>query len=1165
MLIKIFLKFFILTLILLVLYAGHFISYSQNQFSTKKITLSVDKLDSVYVLKDKFISSNSLKIYSDTLMLINGKDYLFDTRKNIIKFLPELFTKNDSSGVTRLEISYVVLPYDFEDEYKHRELVVISDTTAGKILKSVEVTNKNYLDEMLGGDVQTSGSLVRGFTFGTNRDLSLNSGFRMQMNGKLSENLDITASLTDENTPIQPEGNTQTLQEVDKVFIELKSKNMNATLGDFNLNLQQGNFARINRRLQGVLGNANFGFGSNESNILLSGAISKGKYHTNYFNGLEGVQGPYRLTGKNNERLIIVIAGTERVYVDGELMKRGDDNDYIIDYSTGEITFAPRRLINGNSRIVVDFEYTDRQYARNFLAASNSISILNNKIAITGSIFYEADDYKNPIDLILNDEEKEILRNAGDERNNTMREAVQLAGKGKGQYIKKDTLIDGNPTSIFIYAPADSNAEYVVSFSYVGENLGDYQKIGAGYFKFVGIKKGNYLPVKFLPLPQQQTLIDFGLKTIPFQNTIISTEVALSNFDANRFSKIDDSDNNGKAISYYIQFNPEKLNVFNYNLGALDFRIGQRFIDNKFNSIDRINEVEYNRKWNLTSNLQQEEKTSEIFLSYKPKSYINLSSNYGNIVKGNNFKSSRFEGAINFNEKSFPLTNYKFELINSKDKLLFEKGNWFRQLLTTEYTYKFINAALKYEMENRELKNYFNDSIKAGSFKFFEYSPRLSLINIFNTNFSVEYKLRRDYQIANRELQRESDTYTQIFSLTTTPVTNLFNSIDLTFRKKNYTPEFKKTSDGNTETILIRWLSRYVHPARAVEADWLYNISTQKSAKLERVFQKVQKGNGSYIYLGDLDSNGIATEDEFRPTRYDGDYILLTVPSEQLYPIIDFKLNWRFKLSLSRILTSDNIASKLLSPFSTETFWRVEEKNSIQDQKKIYLMNFNYFLNENWTILGNNSFQQDIHLFENSELASLRFRFNQRKGLAKYSLASESSYYRERSIRIRWQLIQEVVNIIEYENKTDFLSAEVVSYRVRNIFGNSISSDWIYKPDRRIEIGFKIRLGKLENKQFNINDISNINTQNIRFSYSFNEKGVLRCEFNREEVVFEGIGKMIPYELTEGRIIGKTYLWRVGAEYRITNYIQANFGYDGRKEARYRVMHQMRGEVRAFF
>ena len=310
-------------------------SFAQNAqlpSSSFTIILSGSNKDSTFQLPHQFIAADSVVL--DSMRTLERDDeFTLDRRRGRLSF-DSAFTSsvvNDSLTLTRtITVWYEYFPFRFQDSYFRRRLLVLKDSTGKDSMRIAKPRAKFGLDDIFGQNLQKSGSIVRGFTVGSNRDFSLNSGLRLQLAGKIASDIDIVAALTDENTPIQPEGTTQTLQEFDKVFVEVRSTDVAATLGDFNLELVGTEFARLNRKLQGAKATADYRLGFSNGSTIISAATTRGKFNTNQFAGVEAVQGPYRLTGANNEREIIVIAGTERVYINGEQQTRGETNDYTI-------------------------------------------------------------------------------------------------------------------------------------------------------------------------------------------------------------------------------------------------------------------------------------------------------------------------------------------------------------------------------------------------------------------------------------------------------------------------------------------------------------------------------------------------------------------------------------------------------------------------------------------------------------------------------------------------------------------------------------------------------------------------------------------------------------------------------------------------------------------
>jgi len=290
------------------------------------------------------------------------------------------------------------------------------------------------------------------------------------------------------------------------------------------------------------------------------------------------------------------------------------------------------------------------------------------------------------------------------------------------------------------------------------------------------------------------------------------------------------------------------------------------------------------------------------------------------------------------------------------------------------------------------------------------------------------------------------------------------------------------------------------------------------------------------------------------------------VPTDELFPIIDLKTSARVRITPSRFIArGEGLWNGFLANVATETYVRIEENSTIHDLKQIYLLHLSKFLQDSTTIAGSQLFTQDVLFFEGVPMFSSRLRYSQRHGLTNYSGGIERSYGREQSVRLRWQLVPEISNQIDYVNKIDRVTSVVYSTRLRDILSNSVVFDVSYRPEQNVELGMKFELAKSTDRYQTPEVNSGLNTQSVRLVYAFLGSGQARAEASREEVRLSRELDSYPYELTGGRLPGKTWLWHIGFDYRVTQFIQATLAYDGRSEGGQPPVHTGRAEVRAFF
>src|SRR6185436_6439499 len=297
----------------------------------------------------------------------------------------------------------------------------------------------------------------------------------------------------------------------------------------------------------------------------VSAAVSKGKFASNVFNGIEANQGPYRLTGAQNESFIVILSGSEKVFIDGIPMTRGQEYDYVIDYNAAQITFSTKQLITKDKRIVVEFQYSDKNYARSLVYFNDEFE--NKKLKLKLNVYTEQDSKNQPLLQDLSDDQKRFLSDIGDSVNHALSPNVDSIAFDVNEvlYQKRDSVNNTITYSIYVYSTDSAVAHYRLGFSFVGQNFGNYIQVSSSangrVYQWVapvsGIPQGAYEPVTLLITPRQQQLVTLGADYKLSNNSIATVEGALSNYNINLFSKLDKRNDVGYAV------NAGVLKIFN--------------------------------------------------------------------------------------------------------------------------------------------------------------------------------------------------------------------------------------------------------------------------------------------------------------------------------------------------------------------------------------------------------------------------------------------------------------------------------------------------------------------------------------------------------------------------------------------------------------------------
>ena len=1103
-----------------------------KDFRMKTLFIEKDsvQLDSVAINPDKFNVFNSL------LKVIPSSEYRVDFSNAMLKI--------DSKKYPKITVEYFRIPDFITKVYTpFDEKFIITSSTNTDQLYSL-TTNKKGTEVKLFEGLQTNGYITRGITSGNNQNAVTNATLDLKIKGKLSKEVSLRAAIFDTNIPIQENGYSQNITDFDRIFIEMFTDNWGVKAGDISLENKESYFMPLRKQITGLRVEAKI---SDQFEVAASGAITRGEFNRYRVTGKEGNQGPYKIYGKNNAPAILIIRGSEKVYINGIQIERGENKDYTIDYNIAEITFNTTYPITNDMRIAIEYQYANRNYTR-FLTYEEAV-YKSQKLNISGYFYSETDAKNQPLQQNLTDLQKNKLTAAGNNKDLMIAESAFLDTFDENKVLYRKVM--NGITEVFEYSQNPNDELYFVTFTNVGTQKGDYSlergtAIGNVY-QYVGTNLGEYNPIiKLTPPSKQQTFVlksEYAFS----QKTQLNSEIAISNNDANLFSSIDDENN--VAVAAKLKWEQILID----KKWQLKSAISHEFVQQNFNTEQNWESIEFNRDWNvLNNNATKNYFQSEILLHNKKNDVVSYRFNhlsYTDIFSG---KKHELSSKISWKKTLFSLNS---SFLNNTSTL--EDNSFFRAKATVEHNFnkKWVGSFINYESNRR--KNGSTQEFINTSHRFKEYEAYLGIGDSTNVFVKLGFNYRNNDSIKARTFTRINDrkTFYVQSKLVQKEQTNL--SVFANYRHTNnrFTNNVEKSL--NSKIIFNQQLLN-----RFINLGSVYETSSGNISRQEYMYVKTEPGFGYYTWI-DYNGDGIKDFDEFEIAEFQDQATYLRLPKPNIRFVPTQRAKFTQSITLNpKIWSSQKGMKKIISKFYNQSFLSVEN-----EQERIgNSFNFNPFdLNEDKLLGLSLNLRNSLFFNKNLQKYSVTYTFGKTRNKQQYFIGSQENNLKLHQVTVAHKFKHFwLFELLGKTSKNDLIT-ENFSTRNYNIHSNEIEPkiSFLYDENNRFTAFYHFK-----NKKNQLLNFENLAQQKFGLEYFYRSKKKNQISANINVFLNDFIGETntpVAYQMLEGLQAGKNYTWNVVFNRKLNAFLNLNLNYVGRKSENSKTIHIGNIQLKAVF
>lgn len=1150
----------------------------------------VQALDSLTVAPDLVAVQDATTGQPVDASLFRVKNHLLHTDTARLRSL--------APHITHLRVTYRVLPVNLAQPVFRLDTAIIR--RAGRP-NDITYDYRPFQPTTLPwetGTLRTNGAYVRGIGLGNNQNLTFNSNLNLQLEGRLGNDIEVAAALSDNSIPLQPDGTTRQLQEFDRIFIQLRRRNAALMAGDLDLTRPNGYFSNYFKRVQGAMVRWQ-PTGPRQPEVRTAISISRGKFQRQIINGQEGNQGPYRLQGASGERFIIVLAGTEKVFLDGMLLRRGFEDDYVIDYNLGELTFTHRRLISKDSRIIVEFEYAVQTYLRSTAAAEIEQRFGKGRVYLHA--YSEQDSRTAGSARDLTPEHIQRLAEVGNDVQKAFASGIDTLpveaalDPTRVWYAEADTVVCGQIVRFLRYTTDPTQARFTARFTEVPRGQGNYVQETTGangrVFRWVAPDpiscqpQGNFEPVVRLVAPESRQLFAAGGEWKPSERTHLHMETALSHYDRNRFSTIGNKENTSWASFAHLRH--QLLSSAAQQAGwRLQAAATYEHTGRNFAPLNPYRPAEFSRDWNLSgTDSTAAEHWARAGITFQRQHWGSVRYEFGAFARPGHYDGQRHLSHWRWQRNGFDLM-LETNLLRSQSSM--ESTRFSRPKFDLNKTFfsnekkTLLKVGLYGEREQNERRTKATDSLQVLSFW---YDLARAYVEWGSEGapwrWNASWMHRNDYAPAGKGFSQ--NTAVDEANLNGTwnrpppapgKATHQVNW-NLSWRQLRVKdPELTTLKPQQTYLGRLDYSTSFWKNALALTCG--YEIGSGQTPRIEYTYLRVNPGEGQYTWV-DRNQDSVLTLDEMELAVFpdQANYVRIGITTPDYLPTLNTTYNqslrieprllgisrqkrWLYRLSKLSLQSNLQLSRRILASATNEQMWNPFDL-SVADSALVALSAVS---------------RQVLYINRADPRWDIYLAFTDNRQRSALTIGAESRVLTELTWHGRLNLHTHWTTELDLSRGQRRNDSELFSNRRFDIrFGRIIPKlTWIPLAAFRLSAQYTFFQGKnalpsAENARQHAWGVELMwSPASQPNNHGFRAATNIRARASLANIAFEGaINSPVAFAMLEGLQNGRNYLWGLQLDRQLSKAMQISLLYDGRKTGENRVIHTARAQVRAIF